>query len=327
MITPQTNYQNVARSQNTSAGNGNLSSLLSQIQDDGPAYGDAPTPDNLVNLRKNNIDNYSNNQQSDYFSQTSQTSQTGQANVNPEISAKTKTSNAKTKSTTTIQTLLILFVALAVTFFLFRLDSRTDHLEAALTSHDEIVQDSIDSYTEEISPSFIKINKTLGIVKKELELIKANTVDEVTEEIVPVEEQSLPEQEVVAKEDSSIVETRTLEEEILSLKSKLQIVNEKLNAIDGKNTTNKSKTSNEIFISPARWVVNLASLTNKNKADTLVEQLGSTGLAPSLQQAEVNGKLVYRLIVGGFTSHDDAQAFIQHAGEQYGLSGGWVRKI
>jgi len=320
MITPQTNYQNVARSQNASADNGNLSSVLSQIQDDGPAYGDAPTPDNLVNLRKNNIGNASNNQQSDYYSQTSQT---GQANVNPELSEKTKTSNTKT----TMQTLLILFVALAVTFYLFRLDSRTDHLEAALTSHDEIVQDSIDSYSEEISPGFIKINKTLGIVKKELELIKANIVDEITEDIAPVKEQSLPEKKVVAEEESSIVETRTLEEEILSLKSKLQIVNEKLNAIDGKNTTNKSITSKERFISPTGWVVNLASLTNKNKADTLIEQLDSTGLAPSLQQAEVNGKLVYRLIIGGFASHNDAQTFIQHAGEQYGLSGGWVRKI
>ena len=70
----------------------------------------------------------------------------------------------------------------------------------------------------------------------------------------------------------------------------------------------------------------LASLTNKFKAEKIIEQLRSVGLSPTLQEANIRGKHVYRLSVEGFASRAEAESFIRKASDKYDMKGGWVRR-
>lgn len=338
MITQQTSYSDIAAAhkQNSTADNANISSVLSQIQDDGPAYADSQRSDNLIDLR------------SDKSNQTSAMQQSAVLNnekKQPDLSAAiipdrmqnhdrdvldrdTAVTGLNKNKTIWIQRSLILLVALVITFFLFRLDARTDQLEVSLNSLDDDVLDNIDSYNNEISPGFSSIKKTLKAVKQELELIKANTVSATKFDKPIVSKSFVNEQFQQALINDNI---DIMEDEILALKNKLKIAKDKLkvtnaNKASHKNLTVDEKTAVTTAISTTGWVVYLASFTNKAKADKVLEPLYAAGLSPFIQQANVNGKRLYRLIIDGFVSQADAKLFVRRADDEFRLPGGWVRK-
>ena len=342
MITPQTNYSDIAAAykqntanQNTTAGNKNISSVLSQIQDEGPAYADSQRRDNLINLRSDKSNNTLDKQQSDIvYNEINQ----------PDLSAAPLSSRMQNRDrdtydkgtvaglnknkTTWIQLSLILFVTLAIAFFLFRLDARTDQLEVSLSSHGDDVLDSIDTYNSELSPGFSSIKKTLKAVKQELELIKANTVSESKLDNPVVSEQF--------KQSSMSDNIGIMDDEILALKNELKIAKDKLKALSADkvwagNSAVDERTavvtgSDTAVISTTGWVVNLASFTNIDKTEKALEPLYAAGLSPLIQQANVNGKRIYRLIIDGFASQADAKLFVRRADDEFGLQGGWIRK-
>jgi hypothetical protein len=337
MITQQTNYSDIAAlhkqstaNQNTVAGNKNISSMLSQIQDEGPAYAgsqvDSQRSDDLINLSSAKSNETPGYQQNDVVNnEKKQPDLSAQFMRNRNTQAATGLNKNKT---TWIQLSLILFVALALTFFLFRLDARTDQLEVSLNSHEDDVLDSIDSYTSELSPEFRSIKKTLKVVKQELELIKASTVSATKVEGPVVNEQF---QSPSISDNIGI-----MDDEILALKNELKIAKDKLKALnvdkaraghpagDDKNTVAASIAKTEI--STTGWVVNLASFTNINKTEKALEPLYAAGLSPLIQEANVNGQRIYRLIIDGFASQADAKLFVRRADEEFGLQGGWIRK-
>jgi len=330
MITQQTNYSDIAAlhkqntaNQNTVAGNKNISSMLSQIQDEGPAYADSQVDsqrsDDLINLsaKSNETPGY---QQNDVLNnEKKQPDLSAQFMRNRNTQAATGLNKNKT---TWIQVSLISFVALALTFFLFRLDARTDQLEVSLNSHDDVL-DSIDSYTSELSPGFRSIKKTLKAVKQELELIKGSTVSETKVENTVVSEQLQP--------PSISDNIGIMDDEILALKNELKIANDKLKAI----SSDKGRAGNPVVdekanvvsaIATTGWVVNLASFTDINKTENALEPLYAAGLSPLIQEANVNGKRIYRLIIDGFASQADAKLFVRRADDEFGMQGGWIRK-
>lgn len=331
MITQQSNYSNIAAAQhkNTTAGNRNISSVLSQIQDEGPAYTDVHTDsqqrDKLINFRSDTSNRASGGRQSDMLSNDLNNDE-----KQPDLSAKlmqTRMKNRDRDATTTglnknnaswIQLTLILFVALAIMLFLFRLDARTNQFEAALNSHDDEVLDSIYSYSSELSPGFRSIKKTLKEVKQELELIKTNTVSEMKSASPVASKSFVNEQSHKTAINDNI---GIMDDEMLALKNELKIAKEKLKAISVAKKAIVTTT-----IAATGWVVNLASFTNKNKADKALQPLYAAGLSPLIQEANVNGQRLYRLIIDGFASQAAAKLFVRRADDQFGLQGGWVRK-
>ena len=337
MITQQTNYSDIAAlhkqstaNQNTVAGNKNISSMLSQIQDEGPAYADSQVDsqrsDDLINLRSAKSNETPGYQQNDVVNNEKK---------QPDLSAqfmRNRNTQAATglikNKATWIQLSLILLVALALTFFLFRLDARTDQLEVSLNSYEDDVQDSIDSYTSELSPEFRSIKKTLKVVKHELELIKASTVSETKVGSPVVSEQFQP--------PSISDNIGIMDDEILALKNELKIAKDKLKALTaGKeraaNPGGNEKTTVAASIAKTAntttgWVVHLASFTNINKTEKALEPLYAAGLSPLIQEAKVNGQRIYRLIIDGFVSQADAKLFVRRADDEFGLQGGWIRK-
>ena len=342
MNTQQTNYSDIAAlhnentaNQNTVAGNKNISSVLSQIQDEGPAYADSQRSDKLINLSSGNSNETSGNQQNDALNnEKKQPDLSAEFMRNHGRNAHARKATGLNKSKTTwIQLSLGLLVALALTLFLFRLDARTDLLEVSLNAHEDDVLDSIDSYTSELSPEFSSIKKTLKVVKQELELIKASTVAE-TKVANPVVSEAL--QQPSISDNIGI-----MDDEILALKNELKIAKDKLKALrsdkgsaaisgGGENTTvaasiAKTETSTTANTTTG-WVVNLASFSNINKTEKALEPLYAAGLSPLIQEANVNGQRIYRLIIDGFASQADAKLFVRRADDEFGLHGGWVRK-
>jgi hypothetical protein len=341
MITQQTNYSDIAamHNQHTVAGNKNISSMLSQIQDEGPAYADSQVDskrsDDLIDLRSAKSNETPGYQQNDVLNnEKKQPDLSAQFMRNRNIQAATGLNKNKTSwiNTTWLQVSLVSFVVLALTFFLFRLDARTDQLEVSLNSHDDVL-DSIDSYTSELSPEFRSIKKTLKAVKQELELIKGSTVSETKVDDAAVSESSVSQQ---FQQPSISDNIGIMDDEILALKNELKIANDKLKAI----SSDKGRAGNPVVdekasvvpanattaISTTGWVVNLASFTDINKTEKALEPLYAAGLSPLIQEANVNGQRIYRLIIDGFASQADAKLFVRRADDEFGLHGGWIRK-
>ena len=335
MNTPQTNYSDIAtaHNRNTTAGNANISNVLSQIQDDGPAYADSHADlqrqENLMAISPDISPDISHITsgvpQSEALNNEKKQAELAAAFSNSkdkQVTSKAKGLN-KNKSAW-IQSSLIVFVALIIIIFLFRLDARTNQLEVSLSSLDDDVLDSIDSYSSELSPGFRSIKKTLKAVKQELELIKANTVSETKGDNPVVSKSSTSDQfqQTLINDNISI-----MEDEILILKDELKIAKDKLETINANGRQNKNPAAdNKAAITTTGWVVSLASFTNRNKAEKALQPLYAAGLFPLLQEVNVNGQGIYRLIIDGFASQADAKLFVRRADDEFGLPGGWVRK-
>ena len=74
------------------------------------------------------------------------------------------------------------------------------------------------------------------------------------------------------------------------------------------------------------WIVNLASLSTQQQAQQALNKLQRAGVAPLIQETVVKGKRVYRLSVDGFATRDAALKFIAHAKSSLGFDGGWARR-
>ena len=295
--------------------NSNLSNLLSQIQDDGPARTDSVKRNNFFNQAKNN----------DTASVSQQETGLNSADVLPVFSSelrqggRTNSDISEKKINTSIWflSLLILSIAALLALALFKIDLRTSELEESLISYDASLQDSLVSQaqSENVSLSITNINETLQSIRRELQLIETEyeVLDErYTESIA---NGVAPQRDEVASIKDNVA---ALTHEIVVLKSQLQTESNDLKTID--------KSSADKVVASGGLTVNLASLSNKDKAEKVVKQLHAAGLSPVIQQAVVKGKHVYRLSVRGFSNRDEAELFIRKAGEQYGMKDGWIRK-
>lgn len=339
MINQQKNYSDIASifkknatNQNAVADNRNISSVLSQIQDDGPArigsnvnsHADqyqqteatsastaaSEKSDNLINLRS----------QTD--AQLSDKKTNGMFNNETKAPYLSSALSIDKKKAAWLQILFITFFIVFIMFYLFRIDVRTNQLEISLSALDEEVLDTVDSYSSELSPKFRSLKKTLKEVRQDIELIKSSTVLEVKPDAMVALE---------ATQQSSKI--NTMADEILALKSDLKTATEKLNEINASKKDNahsavnkQPTTKTKATVITTGWVANLASFTSENKANKALEPLLAAGLSPLIQRVNVNGKRIYRLIVDGFVSIDEANSFVHRAEYEFGLSGGWIRK-
>ena len=74
------------------------------------------------------------------------------------------------------------------------------------------------------------------------------------------------------------------------------------------------------------WVVNVSSYRKQASALVDVARLQAAGLDAQVREAEVKGEVWQRVVVAGFTSHDDAKALIKLLHEELHISGAWAAK-
>jgi cell division septation protein DedD len=74
------------------------------------------------------------------------------------------------------------------------------------------------------------------------------------------------------------------------------------------------------------WVINLASLPQKNKAERFVEKARSKGIDAELSQVTVRGKEYWRAHVSGFATAAEANIKANEIKEKLGLKDAWIAK-
>jgi len=304
--------------------NHNLSSILSQIQDNGPAYEESikqrDPRDSLLqqNTRRDGVDT---RQKSNELCDDDTLSISSDG-MQEQSQHRTKNSVLTKKDISPgvwLQLLLLLISAALLASTLFRLDAQTNDIENSLSVYDENidekVQESVDLQKKHLSYGATKINAALQSLQKELKLIKTDYSALNKKYVAIAQSKATAETQNAAAPD----DVSAFKHEILSLKTELQTVKEKLKLssagqLSAENTVHKGV------------IVNLASLSNRVKADKIVQQLQAEGLIPKIEQAFVNGERVYRLSVSGFVNRDEAESFIRKAGENFGMYDSLIRK-
>ncbi len=312
MNTQEKKYSDVAAAASLDASNKNISSVLSQIQDEGPAYSETKERDNLVQLKteakqKINVPPSNDRREKDVFSTESLLEQDDFYN----------SSSDKKKSW--VLYLVILSLTVCSMFFMYKMDDRANKIEALLIAYDEGEQGTIAAYNNE-SETIIQLNAELLSMKNELLLINSNTKTEI-QEIEKISHVVILDEIVSTLEDEIQVLNMQLDKANNDLKIQFS-ENEPLTVI--KNNIKITTSEKQMKTS---WKVNLAALSNKNKVDEIVTQLKADSLKPLIDEVMINGQLIYRLSVGGFTRFSQAELFVIIAEEEYGMKGGWIKKV
>jgi len=314
---------NITANDYNSIANHNLSSVLSQIQDNGPAYAGSTNQRTHERPVKENMAynaGAGKQQRNELYDDTVSIS----SGSTPEGARRQSDVSVNPKKEISpgvwLQLLLLLISAALLASTLFRLDAQTNTIENSLSVYDEKIdekiQESVDLQRENTTDGTTGIKVALQSLQKELQLIKTDysALDkkyvEMAQNKAALETKNATAQEYVS----------TFKYEILSLKSELQTVKDKLKL---------TGTTKQL---PAALPVNngltvaLASLTNREKAEKIVQQLYAEGLQPSIKQAVVNGERVYRLSVSGFYDRSEAESFIRKADKKYGMKDSRIRK-
>ena len=326
---------NLSSSGYMSQENANLSSVLSQIQDDGPAYDSEQKPGKLFSRATNsNRKGYADlankpddNSHNDVARENASPSgESGRDEVSLTKAALTKAGITKKSNNSNnsnnsawFQVLLILLITVIAALTLFNINLRTNDLEQALNIHDADLQDGSTSKINGLLPEINKINEVLKSVQQGMQLIK-------TDHSVLNEKYKATVEDNVSMETGAVVSIKdnvnVLESEILALKEELNTVKGRLEI---KQANAKIKPVRKALVSNG-VTVNLASLSNEANAQALVKEITATGLLPEINEATVRDMQVFRISVSGFSDVAEAELFIRNAGEQYGLKDGRIRK-
>ena len=301
--------------------NSNLSSVLSQIQDDGPAYGKSVKQEQRYSQAANT--DYRNDaapveQSNDVFNSHAGAEQQPSPFSTNELHLG-KTSNRSIW----LQLTMTLVITVTAGLIMVELDARTSNLEQALNVYDIDLQESITAQGDDLLPEIKKINGALKSVQQDLQIVQTDYsgLGKRYEEAIE-NNLSTKAGEVVSIKNN----VRVLENEILVLTEELEIVKSKLIATKENTRLNNKTTASSTISSSTGLIVNLASLSNAEKAESLVKKLYAAGLSPSIQNTVVKDKRVYRVSVSGFSDEKEAKLFIQNAEKQYGMKDGWIRK-
>ncbi|VAW53077.1 hypothetical protein MNBD_GAMMA06-1942 [hydrothermal vent metagenome] len=305
---------NISTNNYNSTTNHNLSSVLSQIQDNGSAYSD------LTKQRYRKQPAAENTQSDELYNDILPVSSSDMQNETQYQTTSFSDSKKEISHGIWLQLLLLLISAVLLASTLFKLDAQTNNIENSLSIYDEEIdekiQESADLQKQDSKDSTTKLKTALQSLQKELQLIKTDYSDLDKKYIEMAQNNATSEMQ-----DSSTMQddASTFKYEILSLKSELQTVKDKLRL---NNTDNLTSTGNRSLVEVTAnngLIVALASLSNRNKAEKIVKQIYEEGLTPNIQQATVNGERVYRLSVSGFYNRNEAELFIRKADEKYGM--------
>ena len=216
-------------------------------------------------------------------------------------------------------TFMIVTIALfGIILILKQLDVRIDEVNEFLYSYEDQIIETSDAQkkTSEMMPSVLKLGAKLDGLISELQFIKADYKKSDSLLAINMSDNYAPQfNEIVATKKS----INTLKEELERIQQETLEIKFAMDEIKGNATTTHVK------ISSGNWVVNLASLSDKEKAEIAVNSLREYGLTPVIDEVVVNGVKIYRLSITGFETRNEAMVFIETAKNQYGFDNGWIR--
>jgi cell division septation protein DedD len=217
-------------------------------------------------------------------------------------------------------------------FFLYQLTLKADELSQALRLKEETVvltREPQALVADEMLPRLNSLGETLSELKHELHEIKLdqkkasqpqdkNGLEKSVPLVMPV---PMNNDHVAAlKNDFKLIHNGTRDSTVS------HVAKQDPGPLNTQPTSrNKTKTVKKEDV-PNKLVVNLVSLTNREKAQAAYDTLIQAGVSPLIEEVVVNDRRVYRLSVDGFDSRESAQAFISNVSKKYGFEGGWIRQ-
>lgn len=329
------------------SGNRNLSSIITQIRDEGAA---------LPKQKKKAVRRHVNNSRAlsdkspgkTAYLHTPARSRPPESRVDsirsayqspgettmPDIDDSVVTSPAK-KHGTWQPFILSLSIAVAAVmgFNLYQLNDETIEMRAVLDAYEEQI-DELSSSQRKSTAALLKVSsmkKELSGLEQELKTIKSDYSQFDNKLAQTDATKSEPHQTEIAtvKQEVSELETdlASTRSEMTAMKTVIEQVKDELatkQVPDQFATAQSSTVQSSTVQSDGGWVVNLASLSTREQAQIGLKKLKNSGVQSDIQETIVNGATVYRLSVAGFASRNAAMQFINKAKSQYGFSGGWV---
>lgn len=328
-----------------SATNRNLSSVLLEIQDDGPAC--------KVAGKQAGVHDFSTKHDINETSRQQHSSE----DADDVVSLSTSSFRQQEKHKFFLQSkenmgswlhlLLLMIIVALLAFSLFRFETGSVTSEKTLLSNEDEFQHSVVSVSKISVTEADIINEKLAPLQINLQLIK-KIEPVLTVEKLPLEENKLSEkinQEAVAQADDSIINDQSvsllteLKPIKIEHKSSSQYIDSdhdlvvtqelSLKQINLKQPAEKATKQDVVEKSQFKnssYSVALASFKNKNKAQQLSEKVKGENHSLIIKQAVVNGDRVYRLSAHGFMSRDEANVFVVNVANKYDLHDSWIRK-
>jgi cell division septation protein DedD len=216
--------------------------------------------------------------------------------------------------------MLLVSVIAVMGFLLYQLKMQTDEVGEALRLSEE--QPLLNSVSEKQSPEFAPMLKSLseeiGELREQLKLIKTDYQASDDRLALNIPRELKPQ----------LMKIAAASEDVNALQSEFNQIQGRVHEIGAEVRVIKNEVlPDKVQVSPSSWVVNLAALSSQDKAQVALEKLRQSAASPVVQEVVVNGKKMYRISAEGFSTPEEAVAFITEAKEQYGFDGGWIKQI
>jgi cell division protein FtsN len=358
---PAAARHNSATSAYDSPANRNISSLISQIRDDGPADASNTRPKSSARHAANpgspeHVNNVDMLDDDVVDIRSMPKNSAVESNDLLELELKMAQSAQQTRSSTGLHFVLIVLITVTALlgYTVFNLMAQTDELRAVV----EVQQGSAGAVLQPMpidAASNAQFEQLTGAVQAlSSELVAVNTQQRQLQDLVTA---IIPDDFEQQLSSLSGIETTVvgLQSDLTTIQKTLQTIKTDTNVTTQQKPASpkpaiavkKLSTRPALIASPAtaaattvaaatspvtktadtdNWIVNLASLSTQQQAQLAVNRLQKAGVAPLIEEAVVKGKRVYRLSVDGFATRDAALVFIAHAKTRLGFDGGWARR-
>lgn len=314
-------------------GNRNLSNIISRIQDEGPAL---ELADDTVHLSGKKRTGEASNltapsvahnkhieKRGETTSRTVEQHRQTLAGINLESGHDSNQVAAKMKKNIWPQLMAILAIAVTVvmSFFVYTLITQADDIIDSLRHQGEQLRITADSQAlpPDIQPLVTSLNQELLALKNEFQAIRADYRDAESRLSKKIPDDLADRLTKIGAKDGS---DTALQGKLERIRDEIAEMKKVIKSVKG----SAAAAPVEVVASPGDWIVNLASLSSKDKAQQAVTRLKDSGVVPVIQEVVVKGEKVYRLSVAGFDSRGEATIFINKARQELGFEGGWIRR-
>lgn len=320
-------------------GNRNLSSIVAQIQDDGPALKLAEDTVHLSGVNKTGINAHKNTPTVTAGGSIANPGKTctrpvdksRRAAAEPDAAAGPAPQQAPDTSNRNgwpqLVATLVFGLAGVMCFSVYTLIDQADELIDSLRQQGEslrVAGESQNSSTD-ILPLVSSLNEEIRALKNEFQSIRNDYRD--TENRLSMK---IPDDlaDQLIKINSTEGNDDELQNNLQHIRHEIAEMKQVIRSVRGTvvSAPAPAPTQVQAQVHSGDWVVNLASLSSRDKAQRAVKRLEDSGIAPVIQEAIVNGEKVYRLSVAGFFTRGDATVFINKARKEFGFDGGWIRR-
>ena len=220
---------------------------------------------------------------------------------------------------------LVMMVAVTVLVFgFYYLYSQNLQLKATLNSYEDKLEETHFSQdrTEQIQFKVDSLSEQIVGVTQTVESIRADYQEIDSKIEISIAEDYEPEIFEVSdiRDDINALQNELIKQQKEEGYLKTRVVSGIKNDVIEAGNVSKS-------VSAKQWMVNLASLASKARAQMWVMKLSAAGFQSSLVEKQVSGSRFYRLSVNGFATRQEAAEFILIAEKKYGFEGGWLSEL